>query len=68
MEEKDEKIIEIEDLLSKLIVDKTEEDYLNIVKGNEYLSKYDELMNECETEKVDITLLDNVLNYLKGLK
>ena len=68
MEEKDEKIIEIEDRLSKLIVDKTEEDYLNIVKGNEYLSKYDELMNECETEKVDITLLDNVLNYLKGLK
>ena len=68
MEEKDEKIIEIEDRLSKLIVDKTEEDYLNIVKGNEYLSKYDELMNECETEKVDITLLDNVLNYLKSLK
>ena len=68
MEEKDEKIIEIEDCLSKLIVDKTEEDYLNIVKGNEYLSKYDELMNECETEKVDIALLDNVLNYLKGLK
>ena len=68
MEEKDEKIIEIEDRLSKLIVDKTEEDYLNIVKGNEYLRKYDELMNECETEKVDITLLDNVLNYLKSLK
>ena len=66
--EKDNKIIEIEDMLSKLIQDKTEEEYLEIVNGNEYLSKYDSLMADCETEKIDINLLDNVLKYLKAIK
>lgn len=68
MEEKDQKIMEIEDLLSKLIKEKEEEEYLNIIKSNEYLSKYDLLMNECETEKIDNELLDEVLYYLKGLQ
>lgn len=66
--EKDNKIIEIEDMLSKLIQDKTEEEYLEIVNSNEYLSKYDSLMADCETEKIDINLLDNVLKYLKAIK
>jgi hypothetical protein len=66
--DKDQKILEIEDLLSKLVQEKEEEEYLNIIKGNEYLSKYDELMNECETEKLDDALLDEVLYYLNGMK
>ena len=66
--EKDNKIIEVEDILSKLIQDKTEEEYLEIVNSNEYLSKYDSLMAECETEKIDVDLLNNVLEYLKTIK
>ena len=68
IEEKDAKIVEIEDLLSKLVQDKSEDEYLEIIKANESLSKYDELMGECETEKIDDNLLDNVLAYLKGIK
>lgn len=67
-EEKDNKIIEVEDLLSKLIQDKSEEEYLELIKGNEALSQYDALMSECETEKIDVSLLDRVLEYLKAIK
>ena len=68
LEEKDKKIVEIEDLLSNLIKEKSEDEYLKLIQSNEFLKKYDELMSECETEKIDVNLLDKVIDYLKALK
>lgn len=70
---KKDKIKLIEELLSKAVIELTEEDYLNLIESNENLIIYDEILGKNDGEMIsDIYLkqlnyfmLDDIIAYLK---
>lgn len=70
---KRDKIKLIEELLSKAILDLTEEDYLELIGSNENLIFYDEILRKTDGEitsekylkQLDDFMLDDIITYLK---
>lgn len=70
---KKDKIKLIEDLLSKAVLELTEEDYLELIDSNENLSFYDEILRKTDGEitsekylkQLDDFMLEDIITYLQ---
>ncbi len=70
---KNKKIGQIEELLSKALLDLNEKDYLFLLNSNEYLKKYDSVMSKMDDviysdnylSQLNDELLDDIINYLE---
>lgn len=70
---KKDKIKLIEELLSKAVIELTEEDYLNLIESNENLILYDEILGKNDGEiisdmylkQLNDFMLDDIITYLK---
>lgn len=70
---KKEKVEQIEEMLSKAVLELHERDYLNLIEKNDSLKKYDSILssyddvgktNDC-FDQLDDILLDEIIIYLK---